>query len=105
SGDAQGRAEILRAEGLIGIALGDLDLARRRLREAITVSQSLDFVNNVVGALRGLGEVFAREGRTELSARIMAAVAEHPATTPGSRAHAVRVLAEMDADARFAAQT
>ncbi|MGE0601458.1 MAG: winged helix-turn-helix domain-containing protein [Dehalococcoidia bacterium] len=86
SGDATGMAELLRSQGITATARRDLALARRSLVDSLNLSRSLNFVNNTIGALRALGEMFDVEGDTGLAARIMALVAAHPSATPGSRA-------------------
>ncbi len=88
SGDATGMAEALRSQGLTATALGDLALARRSLVDALNLSRSLSFVNNTMGAMRAMAELFTVEGRTEVASRIMANVAAHPSSTPGARTKA-----------------
>ncbi|MGE3076580.1 MAG: winged helix-turn-helix domain-containing protein [Dehalococcoidia bacterium] len=96
SGDATGMAELLRSQGITATARRDLSLARRSLVDSLNLSRSLNFVNNTIGALRALGEMFDVEGDTELAARIMALIAAHPSATPGSRAKSRAWLLEHD---------
>ena len=88
SGDATGMAEALRSQGLTATALGDFDLARRSLVDSLNLSRSLSFVNNTMGAMRAMAELFTIEGRTDIAGRIMACVAAHPSSTPNARVKA-----------------
>ena len=91
-GDATGRAELLRSQGIAATSAGDYNLARLKLGEAIEASRALGFTNNVVGALRSLGDVFLAESDTALGGRIMTAVAAEPGATPAARARARHIL-------------
>lgn len=90
--DATGIAEILRSEGIVRAIRGSLAEGKQLLSESLRLSESLGFANNVVGALRALGDIFLLEGQTDLAARIMEAVAGDPSSTPGSRAKAAYIL-------------
>lgn|GEM_PF-6142929 len=86
--DATGWAELARISGAAAFAQEDYPRARERLAEAIEMSRTLKFTNNVAGSLRSLALVFLADGEEELGLEIMHALAAHPSTTPGSRANA-----------------
>jgi DNA-binding winged helix-turn-helix (wHTH) protein/tetratricopeptide (TPR) repeat protein len=67
--------------------------ALHRLAEVAELSLQIGNVNNIVAALRGMGDVYFDLGEFETAAELHAFVAGHPATMPFSCARAEAALA------------
>jgi hypothetical protein len=72
---------------------GNHDAALARLAEVAVLSVKIGAVNNVIAALRGMGDVFLDQQQYELAAELHAFVIGHPATMPFSRARAEAAFA------------
>jgi DNA-binding winged helix-turn-helix (wHTH) protein/tetratricopeptide (TPR) repeat protein len=86
AGDATGLAEVERSEGMLELDLGNLDAATAQLLSALRMSIALSFTNNVLSVIRGLALILAARGEVEVALSALRYVADHPATTPFSRA-------------------
>lgn len=94
-GDATGLAEVERIEGMVELAVGNHELAAGKLVSALEMSMALAFTNNVLSVLRGLARILVQRGEIETALRALRYVADHPSTTPFSRALAESELAEI----------
>jgi tetratricopeptide (TPR) repeat protein len=93
-GDLSLVSEWDRARGLIDWLRGDAGAALERFARVAELSMKIGNVNNVIAALRGMGDVYVDLGQFQVAAEQHAFVAGHPATMPFSRARAETAIDE-----------
>lgn len=98
-GDLSMVTEYERSMGLLRIIEGDLDGALALLVASVEHSQQAGAANNVLGSLRGIGDILALQGNVGLACDIHAFVWSHPATTPFSVAKSSQSLEQLGIDA------
>jgi hypothetical protein len=80
---------------MVELAVGNYEIAATRLLSALQMSTALAFTNNVLAVLRGLARILVQRGETETALRALRYVADHPSSTPFSRAVAGSEFSEI----------